>query len=202
MKRIVCAAASLMFIAAGSAAFAQDLSLARSVSPKSSWYIGFGLGSGNGQWSIIGQNVTFDDWSTGLSDTMKLTGEFGVGAVVSPNWCFGGMVSFLSCQGKYAGERYNAQMNNYLLVATWYPMEDGFFLRGGIGYAGFVIDTPYGDNVTNGLGMLAGLGYDLKIGSTFHLGVHLDYSYQNYSDADGKPDDGQFWNINAAFYWF
>ena len=41
----------------------------------------------------------------------------------------------------------------------------GFFAKGGVGYARLHADTGIGSGSTSGLGILAGVGYDLRVGS-------------------------------------
>ena len=180
-----------------SALFADDGSTA-----KSSWYIGFGLGSGDGEWSVNGSKVTLDDISKGGSSPITLSLEFGVGWNINQNFSLGFFGSALSRQFKENGTSYNTQMNNYLLLGTFFPFETGLSVRGGAGLGNFTADNAGGKTTYYGYAGLLGLGYDFKLGSTFNLGAHLDYTYQKYNSNADKVDHGQGITFDVTFYWF
>ncbi len=56
-------------------------------------------------------------------------------------------------------------------VAYWYPQTTGgLFLKGGIGIGTLSLDAgPLGDESDTGLGLHAGVGYDVRLGKNFSL---------------------------------
>lgn len=168
---------------------------------KSSWYIGFGLGSGDGSWNIDGKNISFDDWSQGTTDKLTLTLNFGVGAILTPNFHLGGEISAISHQVVYETQDALAQINNYMLMLTYFPMETGLFIKGGAGLSVLVIQVGSFNESANGLGGLIGAGYYFWLGQTFNLGLNFDYSYQKYRAEANKPSDSSFYNLYVTCYW-
>ncbi|HEU4681877.1 MAG TPA: outer membrane beta-barrel protein [Gemmatimonadales bacterium] len=56
-------------------------------------------------------------------------------------------------------------MGNFSGAAYWYPMAtSGLFLKGGVGYSTLRLDDDViGDASDSGFGLLAGLGYDVRV---------------------------------------
>jgi Outer membrane protein beta-barrel domain len=173
---------------------------------KSSWYIGFGIGTGTLQM----EGETADDYydnddSVDVGD--ELTLNFGVGAILNPKLHLGFDLSSIRQEIDWENSRQSAsyQINNYFAALSYYPWKKGFFVKAGGGMSAMVYDYDtgaYDDSDTYyGTGYLVGLGYDFWIGKSFNLGIHAEYSKQTYSDNDA-PDDTDFTSIYLSFYWF
>ena len=172
---------------------------------KSSWYIGFGIGTG--QLKIEGETMDdfYEDYSY-IDVGNELTLHFSVGAILNPKLHLGFDGSLIR---QTADSDYDAtldvQVNNYFAALSFYPVEKGIYLKAGIGLSTLVaeIDTPfYDDSETySGTGFLLGIGYDFWLGKSFNLGIHAEYSKQNYSDSDA-PDNTEFTSIYLSFSWF
>jgi len=180
------------------------------VHEKSSWYIGFGIGSGNGAWNINNTEVTFDDYFEGAdSTTPRVTINFGVGAILGQKFHLGFDGSAIREQGslEVLGETLDVavQINNYLGAVSYFPFTTGFFIKGGAGFSVMMIQAVYGSDTEtesySGTSVLAGAGYAIWIGKTFNLCLNAEYSYQSYS-GDEAPDNSHFWNVYISFYWF
>ncbi len=172
---------------------------------KSSWYIGFGIGTGDGEFTLNGTTVTYDDFFEGAEDTTpKIALNFGLGFILSPSLHLGFEFNALRQEGTYMGVTIGQQINNYLGVLTFFPMGQGLYARLGLGGAIFVQDaeSAYGsDSVSeSGKAFLLGAGYAIKLGQTFHLTLNFDYSKQTYN-ADYDLDSS-FWAFYVSFYWF
>jgi hypothetical protein len=176
---------------------------------KSSWYIGFGLGSGRGYIEGDSFQDLFDKIGPDAETSPTIFFNFGVGGILTPQWHLGFDITAIRQQATYELYRQSAdasfQINNYLLAATFYPMNEGFFLRGGIGLSAFqfTLTGDVEDEISesySGTGFLIGTGYDFWLGKTFNLGIHADYSKQSYSDSEA-PDDTNFFAIYVSFYW-
>ena len=180
---------------------------------KSSWYIGFGLGTGDGAWEVNGEEVTFNEWFEGVSTSPRVTFNIGIGGIVNPKLHVGFEGSGIRQEGD--GEIYgygvegNVQINNYLAALTYFPNGEGFFLKAGAGLSSirYEISTSIYSSVVSvsesysGTALLGGLGYAFWVGKHFNLCINADYSVQNYTD-DEAPDTSHFWNLYLSFYWF
>jgi len=56
-------------------------------------------------------------------------------------------------------------MGNMSGAAYWYPMAtQGLFIKAGAGYSILSVEDDFGDANDSGLGVLAGVGYDVRVG--------------------------------------
>jgi Autotransporter beta-domain len=62
-------------------------------------------------------------------------------------------------------------MGNFSASAYWYPMTtQGLFIKGGVGYSTLRVDDDVlGDASDSGLGLLGGIGYDIRVGRNLSL---------------------------------
>ena len=175
---------------------------------RSPWYIGFGFGTGNGSEKYSSGTVTFQEdhesaWGMSVDPT-NVTLNFKIGATLTPNLLVGFDLTAIRSQYDDSGSSTAIQVNNYDAVATWFPMGEGLFLRGGAGLSKIVwsVDTPYGDasNSEDGFNVLVGGGYAFWLGQTFNLTLNVDYSTQSYSS--DVIDSSNFWNLWVGFDWY
>lgn len=202
MKRII-----VIFIACALALSFASLSSAQE-HQKSSWYIGFGLGSGSAKY----EGDSNEDWAKtfGAEDpeaTTPITLNFGVGAILNPNLHLGFDITTLreSVEDDTYDAELASQIVNYQLAAIYFPMGEGLSLKAGVGMCALALelDAPGVDEseTYTGWGWLIGVGYQLWLGEHFNLGFHVEYSKQTYNDSDA-PDDTDFFNFYVSFYWF
>ena len=160
------------------------------------WYIGTGIGSGFGaKYSVRGTTVTFSDFFRGTTDKSPLLGLniINVGATLGPNWLVGFTGSSVVQTAKAPGGDVRLQINNYLVSGTWFPAEQGFFLRGGFGGANIQTESPGFSDDVGGTGILFGLGYALRLGGgNHHITFTLDHSRQSYGSSTTQPEKSQF----------
>lgn len=173
---------------------------------KSSWYIGFGLGTGILEMEGESAEDYLDDQDYDDVGT-EVTLNFGVGAILNPKLHLGfdlsAVLQELDVDRSHRSEIY--QVNNYFAALSYYPWTKGFFVKigGGLSVLIYDEDTDKNNNLDtySGVGGLVGLGYDFWLGRSFNLGIHAEYSRQAYSDGDA-PDDTDFLNVYLSFYWF
>jgi hypothetical protein len=171
---------------------------------KSSWYIGFGVGTG--ELKVEGETMedAFDEYPS-IDVGQELTFNFGVGKILNPKLHLGFDASAIRQSAEDDSDSIDLQVNNYLAAITYFPKEKGLSLKAGVGISALVyeIDTSFVDESETyaGLGFLLGLGYDFWLGKSFNLGIHAEYSRQSYNDSDA-PDDTEFTSIYLSFYWF
>jgi hypothetical protein len=156
---------------------------------------------------VSGGTYSFRDY-VGASPT-QVALEFKVGGTINPRLLLGFDVTAVRSQADSGGSTFGAQVTNYLAMATWFPNERGFFLRGGLGLAAFTYDTSgavgsHSDS-TQGVGLLLGAGYALWLGRSFNLTLNLDWSFQSYrssKDPQLLPDSSSFWAAYVGFDWY
>ena len=173
--------------ASASAAAEEDQSESR----WSHWYIGTGTGPGFGaKYKLNGKSISFDDRLQGATDKTPLWGlnVVNAGIALSPNLLFGFSGSLVARTGEFVNNEVHLQINNYLAALTWFPVERGFFLRGGAGLANIMIDT----GTSRGFGFLVGAGFAVPVAGRHNVTFTVDYSRQSYSGSSIKPESSQF----------
>jgi hypothetical protein len=96
-----------------------------------------------------------------------LTMLLAMGGTVRPNLLLGGEIE--GWGKEIAGV--DVTVGHVSAVAYWYPRPaGGFFLKGGAGIAVYSADAgPLGEEDDSGVGLHAGLGYDVRLGRSFSL---------------------------------
>lgn len=185
---------------------------------RDTWYIGFTIyPAGN-------LTVKYDDEFELLKDFDKKSAagfQFGGGATINSKLLVGGeIISFSQVK-----ENDELDFDNSLTetatgimgVATFFPMEKGFFVRGGLGLTSLTLqsDLEFDDGTEDsdsdsvrGYGILAGVGYAWWLGQSFNLTANLDILHQSYNEEIGNPDyDIKVKDLNAVmagigFQWY
>lgn len=153
-------------------------------SGRDSWYFGFGLGAGiDAQVKSDAGASTFDDNFTGAKDVSPKVGlNFKIGKTLSPGTLLGLDVTAVVQTAKDLQQ----QISNYFLMLTYFPADEGLFIRLGGGLSSYM--TKYGSAATDvsGNGFLGGLGYAFGSGKGSTLTLNVDYSMQTYSSKGMK----------------
>ena len=150
MTRILAACALLL--SAAVTAEAQDAPL------RQGFWIGGGLGYGS-----MGLSCDFCD---GLDREGGLSGYFKLGGTFRQNVLLG-----VETNGWTKSENgATVTMANLSGAAYWYPMATaGFFVKGGAGYSVLRGDDGTTSDSDSGFGLLAGLGYDVRVGQNLSI---------------------------------
>jgi hypothetical protein len=145
------AVCALLLSAAGTAQ-AQDAPL------RQGFWIGGGLGYGS-----MGLSCDFCD---GLDREGGVSGYFKLGGTLRPNVLLGVETNgWTKSQGGAT-----VTVANLSGAAYWYPMTaSGFFLKGGAGYSVLSEEDGFGTGSESGFGLLAGLGYDVRVGHNLSI---------------------------------
>lgn len=173
---------------------------------RDTWYIGFGIGSGGG-------NVTDESGSyrltAGLTSPVTNFINFKVGATLTPNLLLGLDIAGHVTSGTVPallGGTYDAsrQITNIDAMLTWFPIERGLFLRGGLGVTNYKVEVKgQGSDDVDGANFTVGGGYAFWLGRTFNLTLNLDYSAQTYnSGRSGAPSRTNFTALWLGFDWY
>jgi hypothetical protein len=180
---------------------------------RSPWYIGFGLGTGDGSLRFGSATYTFKQehealWSgTGVAPApTNVALNFKVGATLSESLLVGFDITAVRSQYDNGGFSTGVQVTNYDAVATWFPQGEGFFLRGGAGISVAMenVDTPISSSSVSATGFnaLAGVGYAFWLGQGFNLTINADYSVQRYGSSTVDPESSDFWALWVGFDWY
>ena len=169
---------------------------------RDSWYIGFGLGTGGGSASGQGATYSFRELNYDRSTTNLLL-NFKVGATISPRLLLGFDLTAVRSAADQDGFATAVQVNNYDAVATFFPMETGLFVRGGLGLSAISVEADGLSTTTaGGANVLLGVGYAWWLGRSFNLTVNLDFSAQSYGSSNDKPESSRLWALYAGFDWY
>jgi len=179
---------------------------------RDTWYIGFGLGGGSGR---VKDDTGTYKLSDGMSDPVTVFLNFKVGATLTPRLLLGLDISALRTAGTVPtglGSTLDAaiQITNYDAMLTWFPMERGLFLRGGLGISritaelgsgGFSGSSGVGSASYSGVNATVGGGYAFWLGRTFNLTLNLDFSAQSYGSGSG-PSSSSYTALWVGFDWY
>ncbi len=168
----------------------------------SHWYVGTGIGPGFGaKYKLNGQTITFDDRLQTATDKSPLIAVNVVngGIALSRNLLLGFSGSAVAQTGKLAGNDAHLQISNYFAAVTWFPFEEGFFVRGGGGLSIILIDTGVTRDSTSGFGILLGGGFAQRVAGNHYITFTADYSRQSYSGSSTKPDNSQFGAVYLGY---
>jgi len=166
------------------------------------WYVGTGIGPGFGaKFKRNGQSLTFDDVLQGSTDQSSLIAVnlVNAGIALSPSLLFGIGVSAVGQTGTFVGKETHLQINNYLATLTWFPVEQGFFVRGGLGPSSMLIEDGVSTVRANGFGALVGAGYAVPIARRHNVTFTVDHSRQSYNGSATKPDSSQFTAVYLGY---
>jgi len=153
MMRVAAGLAVALFVVAGPAA-------AQRPQVRHGFWIGFGFGYGSASLSC-GSGCAFNDAAKGGGGT----GFLKLGGTLSPKVLLGGDITVwvkdVSGTTESAG--------NVSFAAYFYPAPaSGFFLKGGAGFGSFMLRDG-GSAEANGVGLVAGLGYDIRVGRNISI---------------------------------
>ncbi len=187
------------------------------------WYIGFGVGGGDGKVANATQTQTFKQAALDQRPTTVFL-NFKVGATMTPKLLLGLDVGAISSAAEANGvsttigvvdATTSLGIANVDAVATFFPTERGFFVKGGFGRSAvtYAVDVSgYGksDRSVGGWNVVGGLGYAWWLGRQFNLTANLEFSRQWYGGSSSVSGpflldeiaDSQFWSLWVGFDWY
>ena len=171
------------------------------------WYIGFGLGGGNGSIKDAAGTSSFKEFLGKSPTTVSL--NFKVGATLTPKLLLGFDLSGISSGASEGTAEATVSIANYDAMVTFFPVGRGLFVRGGAGLSRFTIDVSSplvsGSESFTGSNLTAGAGYAFWLGQAFNLTVNLDFSRQGWGDNNGGttgPQSSSYWALGLGFDWY
>jgi|688.fasta_scaffold246381_2 hypothetical protein len=178
---------NISVLAAALAVFVPAIALAQ-VQEREGFWFGFGLGVGSAHASCDDCGDDDDDRETGGAGSLR------AGWTLNSRVLLGIEGSAWTKTEDEDGTDITFNMYNVSGTVTLYPSETaGFFVKGGAGLA--FVNSQYKDGNTtidsdmgNGLGLLAGVGYDFRLGRRVRLTPALDAYYGNIGDVKFGDD--------------
>lgn len=161
--------ATVLTLSFSTAAFAQA---APRPQTREGFGISFGLGSGS-----AGSECDFctSDRTTALSGYLRLGGH------VSPSV----LVAFESNGWSNSESGYDQSLGFYSAVVQWYPnVEQGFYLKGGLGLALYTETDGVDEVSASALGLSLGTGYDIRVGKNFSLTPFANFLVSSKGELD------------------
>lgn len=154
------------------ALLAASTALAQRPQTRQGFWIGFGFGYGSA-----------DATCTGCSGGSRQGGGAGfvkLGGTLRPNLLLGGE---LDAWTKSEPGNVTETIGNASAALYWYPsVAGGFFVKGGLGSSTYQIKVGNATVDKTGVGVLAGLGYDIRIGGNTSLTPVVDFFWGNQGD--------------------
>lgn len=142
------------------------------------FWIGFGFGYGSSSLSC-GSGCSFSSSSKGGGGA----GFLKMGGTLSPKVLLGGEVNAWVKDVSGTTE----EVGNVSAAVYFYPAPaSGFFLKGGAGFASYMLRNGGSSISASGFGLIAGLGYDIRVGRMISLTPTGNF----YFGSDGDLKDG------------
>jgi hypothetical protein len=154
------------------------------------YWISFGLGAGS---AGIDCSVCPDDRENGATLYLRM------GGTPSPRLLIGGE---LNGWGKEEND-VEMSVGSLMGVVQFYPAATGgFFLTGGLGFLGMVLEDPTDEVESNGFGVQVGAGYDIRLGRRFSLSPFATYvhGFSGEPEVNGVTVKGM--DVNPNFFHF
>jgi hypothetical protein len=169
----------------------------------SSWYIGFGAGSGAARGD---GTVLFDEDADTIA--LPLVLNFGAGAALSRRVRLGfDYISFshFARAGTERGRETKVlSIDDFYAALLFFPAGDRFFVKlaGGLTYLGDWDYDFFGSTADfyAGPGATAGAGAFFPLAGRMKLGIHAEYSYHRYSGGPFERTDMAV--LYLSLYWF
>ena len=151
--------AALRSLTAGAVLIVLGVSVVAAQKPqvRNGFWIGFGFGYGS-------SNVSCDGCGSANRES-GATGFLKMGGTLSEKVLLGGEVNAWT----KSTSGVTAELGNVSFAAYLYPQpKSGFFVKGGVGFATTRLHNS-GTADANGFGFVAGLGYDIRVGTNISI---------------------------------
>jgi hypothetical protein len=168
---------------------------------RGTWYAGGGLGSGSGQAHDFSGTLSLRRWVD--QDPLTLFAQVEGGITLTPHLLLGGELSLLRINSNTGGLAKAVVISNLDVMATWFPLERGVFLRGGGGFSSFTRQwTGLPSGRYNGANLTVGGGYAFWLGRSFNLVLHVDFSKQRYATNAISLSDSSYTAFWVGTSWY
>jgi len=158
---------------------------------RNGFFIGFGLGGGNAGIK------NGDNRKTGGA------GIFRIGYAVKEDLVFGLESSGWTKSETDMGVDLTLTFSVATFGVTYYPGNQGLYIKGGIGFASSSWEAAMGNAKAtysdHGFGLLGGAGYEFRLTDKFALGPEVDFAYLNVG---GVVESANFVSGHLMLNWY
>ncbi len=180
-------------LVSGIVLFAAPLAWAGHPQERQGFWIGLGIGYGSA-------NVGCDDCDDGDREG-AFAGSFKLGGTLNERILLGvESNSWLKEQ-----DDVTLTLGSLTGTVSFYPQApSGFFLKGGVGFS--YVDWGFSEGSLSisanktGWGVLAGLGYDLRVGRKISITPQVNYYYGKPGDIDFEGETAPGWSQNVVSF--
>lgn len=192
----ISALALVLFVGTASA---QDYYGKQAAHVRDGLQLGFGFGGGD---------IDCTDCDTGLD---AFGADFHIGKMLNPNLSIGGQVWTMGHSEELDGIDATATLFHTIITANaQYWVLPRLWLRGGLGvaYASVSIESDLIDIEAQseaGLGLMAGVGYEVLTTRTFALDLEMQFGagfYSNEDDPEASDVEARNISFGLGFTWF
>jgi hypothetical protein len=157
------------------------------------FFIGFNLGAGSADVTIPGVEDTDREWGA--------AGNFRLGGAINDNLLLGAESSGWA---KDEGGS-SLSLGTLAFAVTYYPTDQGFFLKGAIGFASSSYETDLANGFTQsktetGFGLQGAMGYEWRLTRKFAMGPQVEFVYLNIGG--DLVDTANFFDATLGFNWY
>ena len=175
------ATARCLAFAAGLALALTSVAQAQHPQTREGFWIGFGFGYGS-----AGLTCTSPCAFNSSAKGGGATGYIKLGGTLNSKVLLGGEVNGWTKNISGATPTTTETVGNVSGAVYFYPAPaSGFFLKGGVGFADYILSGGGSSVSGSGFGFLAGLGYDIRVGRNVSLTPTANF----YFGADGDVSD-------------
>ena len=187
--RIVSTVAAVLMVLCAST----GLALAGQPHERNGLFLGFNLGAGTADISADSGEDTDREWGG--------AGNFRIGGALNNNLLLGG--EFTAWGKEEDGS--TLALSTVLFAVTYYPGDQGLFLRGGVGFgtSSFEVEVEDGFKLSkdeSGFAMAAAAGYEWRLTRKFALGPQVEFVYLNIGG--DFIDTANYFDATLGFNWY
>lgn len=156
-------------------------------------FLGFNLGAGTADISSEDGIETDRDWGG--------TGNVRIGGAIKNNLLLGAeFTGWTNDLGEV-----EISLSTVLFCVTYYPTDQGFFLRGGMGFGSGHLEQELPNGFTQskdetGFGLGAAMGYEWRLTRKFALGPQVEFVYLNVGG--DFIENGNYFDATLGFNWY
>jgi hypothetical protein len=168
------------------------------------WYVGGGLGYGDGSVSWAGEG-----WSLGRdmgASPSRFAFALEGGWQLATRLRVGLDLTWLRASGSRSGVNATVDLLQPGVAAAFYPFERGLFVRAAVGYArlesGYDAPWVHRSETHDGVGLTGGLGYALAVGRVLDVFARIEVTRQWYGSTPERIDNATLWAAYGGVLWF
>lgn len=171
---------------------------------RSRWYVGAGLGYGDGAVSWAGESWSLGRYMDASPSRLALALEGGW--QVATRLRVGLDLTWLRARGSRGGVASSVDLLQPGVAAAFYPFERGLFVRAAAGYArldsGYDAPWAHSSAAHDGFGLTGGIGYALAVWGPLDAFARIEATHQWYGSTPERIESATTWAAYGGVLWF